>query len=135
MKINFDIKMIGFDGAEIYKDSKQAKTSAGKRLFLEDGSTPVIIPSVEIATLADISKKVLLQLLVTDRELSGEKKFDYAQLAERIYKGGECEVSAEEITLLKSRIGMMFEPMVVGICYKIFESAKTDIVEDNSKDE
>lgn len=128
MKINFSEKMIGFDGTKIYNDGKQARTDDGKRMFLEDGITPVIIPSEEVATLADICKKALLRLLQTDRELCGEKKFEYAQLAERTYKGGVCEVTAEEITLLKERIGLMFEPMIVGICYKIFESAKTDEV-------
>lgn len=125
MKIDFSKKVIGFDGTKIYKDSKQAKTDTGKRLFLEDGTTPIMIPNEEIATLADICKKALLQLLLTDRELGGEMKFEYAQLAERIYKGGECEVTAEEITLMKGRIGKMFEPMVVSFCYKNFESAKT----------
>ncbi len=130
MKIDFSEKMIGFDGIKIYKDSTQVTTNAGKRLFLEDGMTPVMIPSEEIATLGDICKKALLRLLLIDKDLDGEKKFEYSQLAEKVYKGGICEVSAEEIALMKGRIGIMFEPMIVGICYKVFESANTNKVKD-----
>lgn len=121
MKIDFDKKIICFDGTEIYKDGKQAKTDTGKRLFLEDGITKVMIPSEEISTLADICKIALTRLTVKDQNLAGDKKFEFEQLAVRIYKGGVVEVTAEEVSLMKERIGFMFEPMVVGTCYRFLE--------------
>ena len=46
------------------------------------------------------------------------KKFD---LAQRIYKNDEVNLTAEEISLIKERVGESFPPIVVGQVWKILE--------------
>jgi len=51
----------------------------------------------------------------------GEDKLRAYDLAVRVYKGGEQEVSAEEITLLKRKIGENMVPLIVGQAYRMLE--------------
>ncbi len=129
MKIDFNKEIVGFDGTKVNKEGTQAKDDNGTLLFGKDGVMPVIIPSEEVATLADICKIALTRLTIKDQQLDGVKKFEFEQLAARIYKGGVHEVTAEEITLMKNRIGFIYAPLTVGACYRIFEAAE------NTKDE
>ena len=115
MKINFSEEIIGFDGEKVFKDPKQTVDNEGEL---------VITPSTETATLADICKIALTRITIKDQNLDGVKKFEFEQLASRIYKGGVKEVTSEEIALMKQRIGVAFAPITVGASYRIFEAAK-----------
>jgi hypothetical protein len=49
----------------------------------------------------------------------GKAKFAVFELAERINKGGVSEVSPEEATLLKEKIGVAWTANVVGPAYRL----------------
>ena len=122
MEIDFGTELIGFDGVPVMKEALQATNDEGELIFQPDGITPVMIPSQEIAILGNIAKLVLTRMTKEDQNLSGDKKWDYEKLAARVYKGGKHEVTAEEISLLKKRIGRMYGPITLGSCYRILES-------------
>lgn len=52
---------------------------------------------------------------------SAEDKVRAYDVAVRVYKGGEQEVSAEDISLIKRKVGEQMTPIVVGQMYRILE--------------
>lgn len=61
-------------------------------------------------------------LLGPDEAASGVEKMQRWLLAERIYPGGVQEVTAEEIGLIKARIGKCYNAVAVGPAYRLLES-------------
>lgn len=55
------------------------------------------------------------------KEESGIEKVKKYELAKRVYVGGEVELSAEEITLIKEGIGRLFQPIIVGQAFDMLE--------------
>src|SRR5262245_46558353 len=47
-------------------------------------------------------------------ESTGEDKITRYRLAMRLHEGGECELSAEECALIKSAVGALYPPLIVG---------------------
>jgi len=52
---------------------------------------------------------------------SGVDKVKKYELAKKVYIGGEVDLIAEEITLIKERIGDIFAPVIVGQVFDILE--------------
>lgn len=76
-----------------------------------------------------ILKKVCVNALlgnVPNENISGEEKYKRYKLFRRIDESvdGFAEVSAEEITLLKTLIGKFYLPLVVGRAYDALEGQK-----------
>lgn len=95
MKIDFSQKLCNLDGQP-----------------LKDGDKDV--------TLSLVASTALLQADPDDKS-SGPEKARCFDVAQRVYKGGVCEVSAEEITLIKDKIGRAYSPIVVGPAYRFLE--------------
>lgn len=58
-----------------------------------------------------------------DGSLNAETKMSLYRLAQKIVKGGEVELTAEEIALLKDRIGKVFVHVVVlGRAFELLEA-------------
>ena len=55
------------------------------------------------------------------KPLTGEDKFRRCQLAQRLYKGGERELSVGEAALLKELIGTRFAPVVIGATWPLLD--------------
>lgn len=72
-------------------------------------------------TLAAIAVGALLASYQDEAALSGEEKFQRYALSTRIHKSGSIEVSVEEISKLKTLIGKMFGPSIVGPAYDLLE--------------
>jgi hypothetical protein len=76
-------------------------------------------------TLAIIGVRALMQIDDPRGEhTSGEQKVKDFQLAQRIVKGGEIEITAEEATRLKHRIAKFFGPIIVGQAWPLLDGNK-----------
>lgn len=74
-----------------------------------------------VATLGGVCIGALLGVYADEQSLSGDEKFKRYKLAERISAGGEQDVSAEEVALLKKLIGKNWPPAVLGPAYEALE--------------
>jgi hypothetical protein len=69
----------------------------------------------EIATLSDVCVTALLTK-IENENLDGGKKFEYWELAKKINKA-EAELKAEEIAIIKERLGRVYPQVIVGCVY------------------
>lgn len=74
--------------------------------------------------LSDVCTNALMSLAEQDKNENGVKKFKRYQLATKIHKQDEVEVTAEEVSLLKEKIGSLYGPAVIGPCYELLEGSK-----------
>lgn len=61
---------------------------------------------------------------IPNEQVTGEKKLERWQTAQLIYKGGEVDITAETIALLKRRIGLIYSVRVSGQAWQMLENAK-----------
>lgn len=73
----------------------------------------------KVLTLKKVATDALLAANPNEQGVSGEDKAKRYELAVRLVKGGEQEISVEEAVLLKELIGKAYSPIVVGQVYKI----------------
>lgn len=83
-------------------------------------------PYEDKATLKTVCLTALVQPLEEDRSQTAEQKLALYTLAKKVNRGGVVEVTAEELTTIKTRVGKMFGVLVVGL---VFEMLDTDYVE------
>ena len=103
MKVDFDAMLKALDGNPIPFDDKGQPT-----------------------TLKDVCVAPLVNELGNDRESStGDDKFKRWQLAGRIAKGGVVEISADEVKMLKERIGKGYGAVIVGPAWTLLEALKS----------
>jgi hypothetical protein len=60
-------------------------------------------------------------LAPTKGQESGVDKVKKYELAKKVYTQDSVELSAEDITLIKSRIGEVFQVNIVGQCFEMLE--------------
>lgn len=82
-----------------------------------DGKTPVVIDGEELT----VKSVCINSLLTASHEDDGDTKFADYELFKRIKDGDEVELSAEEIVRLKKKIGVLYQPIVVGQSYEVLE--------------
>jgi hypothetical protein len=73
------------------------------------------------ATLAWVASEALLR--ATD-EKDGQKKYKLYALALKVGAGGEVDLKAEDIALIKARIGEQFAPLVVGRAFDLLDDGE-----------
>lgn len=93
MKVNFDLALTDFDGNDL---TEKNETFRLKRAAIE-----------------------ALMVMFPEERDEGEHKYKRFDLASRVHKGGEQEVTPEEAALIKQRIGKLYGPAVVGPAYKL----------------
>lgn len=101
---------IDFDSAITDLNKKEIKTPI-------DGKEGVL-------TLKTISVNALLaELPLNQRENpeTGREKLKKFKLAEKINDGGEVELTAEDISLIKEKIGKTYATLIVGKSYELLE--------------
>ena len=96
--IDFTQPLVGIDGEKI------AGPPAGKPI-----------------TLGDVAVTALQSQLKDEQDMPGAKKFELYRLAGKVYKNKACHLTAEEIALLKDRIGKVYGPGVVGPAWAILD--------------
>jgi hypothetical protein len=72
-------------------------------------------------TLKRASVDALMMPFDDEKHISGEEKLKRYQLAVRINLGGDVELKAGEVSLLKLVIGKAYTPLVVGPAYIALE--------------
>ena len=68
------------------------------------------------ATLAWVAAEALLS---ATEDKDGQKKYKLYALAMKVGGGGEVELKAEDIALIKTKIGEQFAPLVVGRAFDL----------------
>lgn len=73
-------------------------------------------------TLCDVALNALLATFEDERALTGKEKADRYQLALKINKKpAEVDLTAEQMTLLKTLTGKAYGPLIVGQVYELLE--------------
>lgn len=75
--------------------------------------------------LRKVCREVLLGTLPGDGEVTGLVKADWWALAERLRREENPSLSAEEITLLKTRIGRNYNALIVGQAFALLDPKGT----------
>ena len=84
--------------------------------------TPFQVPNGEGGTRDMELKDVCVEALYTPNPQSpdsGAEKFRLHQLAVKLHRGGEIEISPEDVALVKDKIGTLYGANVVGPAYEI----------------
>lgn len=92
-------------------------------ILLNLNDTPLMQPpgadgAASPATLAWVASEALLR--ATD-EKDGQKKYALYALAMKVGGGGEHELKAEDVALIKVKIAEQFGPLVVGRSFDLLE--------------
>jgi hypothetical protein len=101
--IDFTKVLTGFDGKLIVTSDKNS----------------------EKLTLGAVCVNALEISLDEDRGASGQQKFEADQLARKIWGKNDAVLKAEEIALLKTRIGKTYGPLVVGAAWRLLDPAES----------
>jgi hypothetical protein len=62
-------------------------------------------------------------LSAAEQGVSPDDNLLRGQLALSLYKGGEVELTAEQVVLVKKRIGSTFSPVIVARCFPLLDPA------------
>lgn len=98
MKIDFDIGM---------------KTIEGEDIKIEEGKS---------FTLKNVAITALTTNFDDEKNISGEEKLARYVLACKIRSGGECDLKADDIVLLKKLIGKAYGVLISGQAWQILEN-------------
>jgi hypothetical protein len=74
----------------------------------------------ENITLATIAVNAL-NAHFEDERAGFDEKLKRCELSRRLFPGGEQEISSEEITLIKTLVGRLYPPIIVGEVHRILE--------------
>jgi hypothetical protein len=102
--------LVGYDG-EALMDTKPILDGEGKQVLDDKG-----VPEFEKVpiTLRPICINALMAVMEADKGMTGEDKVKNWCLAGKIQKEDAVELLAEDVTLLKKRIGASYGPAIVG---------------------
>lgn len=70
---------------------------------------------------ATVEQVIVNAVLAPVQKESGIEKVKKFNLAQRVYKSDEVELTAEEVSLIKACIGENFAPIVVGQVWNLLE--------------
>lgn len=102
MKVNFDAKILDLKNEPVKDD---------------DGKTD--------ATLGTVSAKVLLAVFPDEAQTPAKEQMKLKvaryELAKAVSKGGEQDVSVEDVAILKELMARAYGPLVVGRCYELID--------------
>lgn len=70
----------------------------------------------------DLKTACVEALMFNEQGQGGKEKFDAYKLAHKISHGGEVECTAEEISLIKSKVGLAWGANVVGPAWTLLEA-------------
>jgi len=76
-------------------------------------------------TLGPICSNALLMPFPDETDLEGTEKVKRFRLAEKLYQGGEVDVSPEEIVLIKKLASKAYAPLLVGRIYEVLDAGPT----------
>ena len=96
-KVDFTQVLMGIDGKPLNGDVKPA------------------------LTLGDIAVTALHSTIEEDKTMSGLDKFKMDELARKIYKSKAATLSVEDLATIKTRIGKVYGPLVIGPSWRLLD--------------
>lgn len=78
-------------------------------------------PYEDKATLKTVLFSAITVPVDSDQTMSTDDKMKLYGLAQRVYAGGIADFKAEEIALMKARIGKLYPVLVVGAAFALLE--------------
>ena len=94
------------------------KINVDETLKTIDGKTMMDADSSGNATEATIKTLLVNAVLAPTKDEKGVDKVRKYELAKMIFKGGEVDLTPEDIVLIKKQVGDNFAPIIVG---QVFE--------------
>lgn len=99
--VDFTAPLVGIDGKTLQQNPSDPKS-------------PVV-------TLGDIAVNALETQTMDDQKMTGLDKFKLDQLAHKIYKSKAAEISPDEMTSIKDRIGKIYPQVYVGAAWRLLD--------------
>lgn len=110
MKIDFAVQLKKDDGSLMFDEVLNKE----KTDFIESG-TPF--------TLKLAASKALLAT-IKDENADGEEKYKRFKIRERLNEDDVVDLKTDEIAKIKTLIGKVYSPLVVGQCWELLEKEK-----------
>lgn len=112
MKRNFNQPLKYFDGKTLVRTEPAGTDEAGNPV---SAHVPITLKSSAI--------DALLAVVEDERGLAGTEKQKRCALSQRIYESdAEIDITSEELALVKTLIGKVHPPLLVGLAWKILEA-------------
>lgn len=102
------------------------KINVNQKLKTVEGQTMKDVGSDGKAVEATLKMAIVNSLLAPlqqGQNESGIEKVKKYELAMRVYKGGEVELTVEDIALIKKQIGDVYPPLIVGQTFDLLEKS------------
>ena len=105
MKINFDSPIVNLNGETMKSLVDKKKVDS----VLNNICTDALLTSVPTPQNAPVE--------------TGRDKFKKFNLAKKIHNGGEVELTAEEVSLIKDQVGLCYNSLMVGLAWDLLEGS------------
>jgi hypothetical protein len=109
--IDFTQRLVGANGEPLWQGGRDCKPD----------QVPGRDCTREQQTLGDVALVALLAMIDEDKNLDPRKKFERDQLARKVFRAKNAALSAEEIALIKERIGKVLGPAQVGAAWPLLD--------------
>ncbi len=130
MKLNLTTVLTGLDGKVLpLEDQTRSLLSQIKGLVVQGDTqgaidaADAILAKTEPLTIRTVIGNALMQQVDGDANDTGEVKVKRWQLAQKVYGPDEIELTAEDVTMAKDRIGKMYGAIVVGPAFSLLDPA------------
>jgi len=70
---------------------------------------------------ATLKDAIVNAVLSPGQDETGKQKVECYEIARRVFAGGNVELSAEDIVLIKNKVGKVYPPLIVGQAYALLE--------------
>lgn len=84
--------------------------------------TPLLSDDGKDLLMSTVAVASLLSSHPDDAKVSGEEKYQRYDLARRIYKAAQVDLTVEEVAKIKQLIARQFTPAVIGSAYDLIEN-------------
>ncbi len=124
MQIKVDVQLTKLDGTPMTTVENYDNEN-----FVSTEETPKENPYYQkkvSVTLQSVCVNTLLATTQKDANISGTEKLKRFNLASKIQANDSVDLTAEEITLVKKRIGEISVPLVIGKAYELLEQKNTE---------
>lgn len=124
MKLNFEQKLVGIDGKNLFESIRAKRMVDGKEVEIEE-KKDIILKDVCVAALT---------IALKDENPSAIEKMKRGELARKIYNAkGEYHINVEETSLVKELIGKLYGVVVVLAAFDLLDPKETKVEEGEKK--
>lgn len=122
MKRDFDAVLKMLDGISMKAGPDEFQRDESGAIKVDPKTNqPIVSKQGADATLKTLAIQAFSANLAGDDKLTGLEKYEMYKLASQINKGGVIELSLEDLTKIKTRIGQCFGILVIGAAYELLE--------------